>query len=374
MRILLVCESFTGGCKRHIIDILNATEGKCDATLAYSDTREPGCEKDLYRISGLTTTRVRMLRRPAPLSDFIAVIKLFRIIVLGRFDIVHLHSSKAGFLGRVAAAAARRFGTRPQLLYTPHGLSFQVGGARGRLYLAGEKLTAGLTHRFIAVSEGEKRLIIENGLASDEEITVIPNGIDCRDYGIPADEMEPPVVGMMGRLTEQKGAVHFVEAATLAARTHPKIRFLMAGGGPQQSHLRRRAAAEQCKIEFIGHCSPADFLSKVSIIAIPSLWEGLPYVLLEAMAAGRAIVASDIPGISDTLADCGVLVPPADPAALAREIIRLAEDPGRRKRLGEKARKRATDHFSRDRFSGRILTLYADLRQGTGTVLSARGG
>ena len=142
MRILLVCESFTGGCKRHIIDILNAVAGKCDTTLVYSDVREPGCEKDLRQFEGLATIRVKMLRRPAPLSDFIAVIKLFRIIKSGQFDIVHFHSSKAGFLGRIAAAAARRFGARPQVIYTPHGLSFQAGGARGRLYLSGEKLVS----------------------------------------------------------------------------------------------------------------------------------------------------------------------------------------------------------------------------------------
>ena len=148
MRILLVCESFTGGCKRHIVDILNAVGGKgFDVVLAYSDVSEPGCEKDRPRIDNLTTIRIRMLRRPAPLSDFIAFIKLFFLIRRGRFDIVHLHSSKAGFLGRIAAAAALGFGANPRVLYTPHGLSFQVGGLRGRLYLAGEKLVSGPTHR-----------------------------------------------------------------------------------------------------------------------------------------------------------------------------------------------------------------------------------
>lgn len=359
MRILLVCESFTGGCKRHIVDILNAVGGKgFDIVLAYSDVREPGCEKDLPRIDNLTTTRIRMLRRPAPLSDFIAVIKLFRIIRRGRFDIVHLHSSKAGFLGRIAAAAARKFGADPKVLYTPHGLSFQVGGLRGRLYRAAEKLVSGLAHRFVAVSEGEKHLIMKHGLASEERITVIPNSVDCSAYEMGVDEKEPPVVGMIGRLVEQKGAACFVEATILAAQTHPGIRFVLAGEGPQRFHLEGRAAAAACEIDFSGHCDAADFLSRVGIVAIPSLWEGLPYVLLEAMAAGRAIIASDIPGISDTLADCGVLVPPGDPTAMAEAIVRLVEDPGQRQLLGEAARKRAARYFSLDSFAKQITSLF----------------
>ena len=232
---------------------------------------------------------------------------------------------------------------------------------RGRLYCAAEKLVSGLTHRFVAVSEGEKHLIMKHGLASEERITVIPNGVDCGAYEIPADKKEPPVAGMIGRLVEQKGAACFVEAAILAAQAHPGIRFVLAGEGPQRFHLEGRAAAAACEIDFSGHCGAAAFLSQVGIVAIPSLWEGLPYVLLEAMAAGRAIIASDIPGISDTLADCGVLVPPADSATMAEAIVRLAEDPGQRARLGEAARKRAALHFGLDGFATQIVALYGEI-------------
>lgn len=359
MRILLVCESFTGGCERHIIDILNAASREgYETVLAYSDVREPGCGKDIPKLENLTTLRLRMLRRPAPLGDLIAAVRLFFLIRRGRFDIIHCHSSKAGFLGRISAAVARGLGAAGTVLYTPHGLSFQVGGLRGWFYLTAEKLVSGLTDRFVAVSEGEARLIVQHNLASGKGVTVTANGVDRAACDIRAPAEETPAVGMMGRLTEQKGALYFVDAAILAAERCPGIRFLIAGDGPQRSRLEERAQAARCKIDFPGWSDPAGFLSHTDIVVIPSLWEGLPYVLLQAMAAGRAIVASDIPGISDTLADCGLLVPPRDADALAEAICRLAEQPKERAQLAEAARKRAASHFTLQRFSTQIVRLY----------------
>ncbi len=120
---------------------------------------------------------------------------------------------------------------------------------------------------------------------------------------------------------------------------------------------------------------PQEFLSRVDIAVLPSLWEGLPYVLLEAMAAGRAIIASDIPGISDTLGDTGILVPPRDPRALAGAICRLADNPEETASLGRAARQRAQSLFPLQRFQEDIIALYTKLlkiREKTGNSCSCQ--
>lgn len=364
-RLLLVCESFTGGCRRHIIDILNAVaDAKFETVLAYSDLREPVREENIPDLKNLSTERIRMLRRPAPLADFIAMMKLFLLIRRGRFDIIHLHSSKAGFLGRIAALLARVFRAGSYVIYTPHGLSFHVGGVRGKLYLAAEKFVSRMTDRFAAVSAGEMYSIIKHRLAASEKVTAVPNGVDCTKYDVPIDTSGPPVVGIMGRLTEQKGPAFFIDAARTAAVKHPELQFLVSGDGPLRKRLERRAAKVLDNIEFTDSCDAVDFLKRVGIVVMPSLWEGLPYTLLEAMASGRAIVASDIGGISDTLADCGVLVPPRDTDALAQAVCRLVEDPEERARLGEAARGRVESCFGLEQFSRRIVELYRKIGDG----------
>lgn len=364
-RILLVCEAFTGGCRKHIFDIIAAMPAteEFEAVLVYSDLREPVSEEDFPASGNLTAVPMRMLRRVAPLADLVATVKLACIIRRGDFDIIHLHSSKAGMIGRVAALAAR---SKATVLYTPHALACGMPGLRGVFFHLAEWILSFLPGHFLAVSEGEKEWILGCGLAHRQNIHLVANGIDpvlLRDIPISGS---PRTVGVMARLVEQKGVAFFVEAAAIASTRNPQLCFLVAGSGPQRRNLVERASRHGGEIEFEATMRPHEFLSRVDIVVLPSLWEGLPYVLLEAMSAGRAIIASDIPGISDTLADTGILVLPRDPQAMAEAICRLTDNPGEAADFGRTARKRAQFFFSLQRFQEDIIALYRKLLKVSG--------
>jgi glycosyltransferase involved in cell wall biosynthesis len=276
-----------------------------------------------------------------------------------RYDVIHLHSSKAGLVGRIASALVRPWRSAHTVIYTPHALAFQAGGARGVVYLAAEKALAPLTDLFAAVSEGERNLILRKRLATDAGTILTPNGVDPSLYDIPPACGDPVTVGMAARLVEQKGVPYFLDAARIVRATLPRTRFILIGDGPGRRSVEEWIQRTGVPVEAsFGFGSIADFLSRTAIVVFPSLWEGLPYTLLEAMAARRGIVASDIPGISDVVADCGMLVAPRNSNALADAIAGMIRNPDERIRLGKAARLRVEEHFSIEAFSERIVALY----------------
>jgi glycosyltransferase involved in cell wall biosynthesis len=161
------------------------------------------------------------------------------------------------------------------------------------------------------------------------------------------------VILCAARLTEVKGVEYLVRAAALVHERHPSIRVMIAGDGPDRTALADLAGEVAPGIvTFIGHRDDLpQLLASADMVAIPSLAEGLPLMLVESMAAGRPIVASRVGGLADVLAngETGLLVPPADPTALAEALIAVVESPELATRLGERARLIAEQEFSLDK-------------------------
>ncbi len=172
-------------------------------------------------------------------------------------------------------------------------------------------------------------------------------------------------IGSMGALTPQKGYEYLLKAAPAVIRSHPSVRFFIGGEGYLKEELLelRDEAGLKDQVEFLGFQKDVpELLSAFDIFILPSLYEGLPVSLVEAMASGLPIVTTDVDGNCEAIGEneAGLAVEPLDPPALARALIKLIEDPGLRERMGQAGRKRARALFSVRSMVKQYEKLYSD--------------
>ncbi len=296
-----------------------------------------------------------MVREIRPAADLVAFLRLIRLCRLLRPDVLHLHSSKAGFLGRIGA----RLAGCPIVVFTPHCWSFQSEGPGRRrdLYVRLERFASRFCDMTVAVSQREADEAVELGVVGSTRITVIHNGVEPpADGALPpdvaaiADEARACIVSV-GRLDEQKGYSYLVEAMALLKKEQPNAVLIVAGDGPHMEELRARAASRGLdgSVHFVGELqNVGPLLRRACLFALSSLWEGLPYTILEAMAAGLAVVATDVGGCAELVADgeTGRLVPPKDPDALAAALLWILRDESRCAAMGAAGEARAAREFS----------------------------
>jgi glycosyltransferase involved in cell wall biosynthesis len=309
---------------------------------------------------GARVVRSRHWRREiSPLYDFLVWLQLYRLCRREKFDLVNTHTSKGGILGRLAA----RLAGVPRVIHTGHGFPFTETSSEflKRFYILLERLAGYFCDLVISVNEEERQAAIRLGVIAPEKIVTVLNGIDMGMFDnvegvretrggleIPA---EGKVVGTVGRLAEQKGFVYLIQAIPAILEACPQTWFVFAGSGPLESQLRSLAeelgVTDHCR--FLGfRADIPQLLCTYDLFVLPSLWEGLSITQLEAMAAGRAVIATDIKGNREVISneEDGLLVPPADPEALALAVVRLLLDPGLARHLGGRGRDKIRAHFS----------------------------
>jgi len=291
-------------------------------------------------------------------------------------DILHTHGGVAGLFGR---RAARRAGT-PVVVHTIHGIHYlhYRNPLLKHLYVLLERRLSRRTDAVIFVSEADFRAGAKWKLASPDRSRLIRNGADLgrrskdlrtalRTAKLKASiGLTPPVVGTIARLHRQKGVEFFLRAAKIIHGAHPEARVVIVGGGPQEKRLRREAEKSGLGRAFLilGERTEARvLLSLIDIFVLPSLWEGLPLVLLEAASLGKAIVATDIDGIREVIRDgeTGMLVPPANPDRLAEAVIRLLDDRTLAAKLGERAKREIPPLFTLAETVEKTGRLYLEL-------------
>ncbi|RZB30144.1 MAG: hypothetical protein SRB1_02424 [Desulfobacteraceae bacterium Eth-SRB1] len=317
-----------------------------------------------------------LIRRIHPFYDLKTFFALIKILRHERPDIVHTHTSKAGILGRWAAFFARV----PVIIHTPHGHVFwgYSGRCRTSFYIVLERLTACITDKIIALTEQEKKDHLHFRIASEDKFSVVHSGVDLdrfsntsvdsaamkRRLGIPEGNL---VVDTAGRLTHVKGHRYLIEAAGKIVSSRPDTTFVFLGDGELSDELKNmtsRLGIEE-NVKFLGwRPDVAEVMSIFDIFVLPSLNEGMGRVLVEAMALGKPIVASNIGGIPDLVVDGenGYLVPVGDVDALAARIKELLDDPGKREEMGEYGGKIAID-YGADVMVQKIDQLYHELLQ-----------
>lgn len=291
---------------------------------------------------------------------------LVRLLRSGRVDIVHAHK----FGSNLWAAALSPLADIPVLLAHEHTWSFTGKPLRR---VVDRELIARVSTAFLAVSESDRRKMIEIEHIPPEKTRFVPNGIPDQprgdgmrartELGIPHDA---PVVGTVCALRPQKAVEIALAAVARLATEQPDVRFVVVGDGPELPRLQRDAERLRVRAHFLGrrpNTEIPDLVAAMDVVVCSSRFEGTPLAVLEWMAAGRAIVATDVGGVPALIDDGveGVLVPPLDAAALAAAIARLLGDPMERERLGSAARLRQQKEFRLEHTLDILQELYETL-------------
>ena len=328
-------------------------------------------DEEARALTDVTRFEISSLVRPvSPMSDLRALAELRSAIRRFQPDVVHTHSSKAGVLGRLAA----RLENVPAVVHTVHGFGFTpLQSPIGRAaFFRAEKLAARWTNHFVAVSRVNLDRGVELGLWKAEEATVIRAGVDLDRFRAPGDGLGArrrldlpegvPLVTQIGNFKPQKAPLDFIRAAALMAEEVPDLRFVMVGDGPLRGEAEARAAELGLagRVVFCGWWDDVPgLLAATTVSVLSSLHEGLPCSVVESLAAGVPVVATAVDGTPEVIRPGinGDLVPPGDPAALARAVVAILADDQRRQSMAAAAAD-GLDDFGRDHMVRKLEELY----------------
>ncbi len=372
-RILQVLEATVGGTLEHLLQIADRLDReRFEVSFAVSNLRDPRFNREIERLrrSGRDVHVIPMKREIRPISDAACLWRLWKLIRRERYDVVHTHGTKSGVLGRTAAWLAGC----PRIIHTGHTFSFQWNlGVKGTIYTTIERIAARMADTIIAVSPGQMSLALGVNLCPPKKLVVIENGVDFArhpaqidaeakraELGLDAGQL---TVGMIGRLARQKGCEHLVDAAACVMKTMPEVQFLLIGGGELEGRISERIGRLGIagSVRMLGHRDDvAEIYPLLDVFVLSSLWEGLPYVILEAMAAGLPVVASRVPGVEDVVrhGETGLLANIEDADEIASCLLKLLADPRLRRQMGRSGRERVEQHYSIERFIRRLTELY----------------
>ncbi len=347
--VLLCCEYFS---KKNDFEVVLIYGGKTKLNLDF---------KNYY---------VKFLQREISLiNDIIAFFEILKIVIKEKPDIVHTHSSKAGFIGRWATYFSSKFkvkGLKTKIVHTPHGHIFYgyYNKFITSFFVFFEMITAKITDKLIALTEGEKNESLSFGVGKKEQWVVIPSGVDYSlKFRVQSSELKEKlgisknsiIVGTVARLEPIKGIKYFVESAKVVVSFYYRylksptcyllapIYFLIVGDGSERKFLEERVEKLGMKDRFIFTGMRDDVVDLISIMDIyvqPSINEGMGKTIVLAELLGKPVVATNVQGIPSVVIDneTGFLVPPRDPQKLANAIIKLIENKTLREKMGQSAK------------------------------------
>jgi glycosyltransferase involved in cell wall biosynthesis len=374
MRVLLCHQPADGGVGRHVRDVADGLSAAGHEVVLCSPAIPDGVSASVGHV------RLDLRRAVAPRADLAALVRLTSVVAEVRPDVVHAHSSKAGALVRLGRVASPRV----PVVYTPHGFAFAghfESALERHAYRAVERLLMPLASRVVCVCEAEARLA--RSLGMPDRVRVVHNGIDPAPPGeiderIVELSRRGPVVGTIGQLRPGKGLQTLIAAAPNVLTGHPDAQIVIVGDGPDLPELRQSAQTQGVShaVHFLGaSADPLSMLRGMDVFVQPSWAESFPYVILEAMSLGVAIVATDVGGVGEAVADgdSGLLVAPRSELALAAAVIELLGDPRRRAELGAAALRRA-GRFTRTAMIEGLTEVYGEVAQPRGRSFTPRPG
>ncbi len=336
-------------------------------------TTDPKFQKEALA-QGLCVVDSDVIRRDIrPVRDLMGLLKLYSYLRRSDYTIVHTHTTKAGFVGRIAAGLAGI----PVVVHTAHGFAFHEYSSRLKIafYASMERISSLWCRKVISVSRFHEQWGRRLGIAAPQKIECIPNGIPDplegldpdssqirRGWGVSGDDI---VLFTHGRLAHEKGLEDLIEAMGILKGSPRKLLLVLAGAGPLRQRLEDQVRARGLN----GYVKFLDFQTNIpallcaaDIVVLPSWREGLSISLLEAMACGRTIVTTTIGSNKEATGegDAALLIPPGSPSLLADAVSRLVRDEGLRRQLAERARRRYLDEYTVEK----MLTGYHNLYLG----------
>lgn len=323
---------------------------------------------DAIQESGYHYIPVSSLRRNLSLWDIPAMFTLIHIIRKHRFDIVHTHSSKPGFLGRFAAYLA---GTK-KIVHTVHGYAFNDfhNDLVNRFYMLLEKFVSRFCDHIVYVNDFERKLAIQEKIVKPGKAKTIYNTVDIerfkmkenkylseRDYSI-----QPFTIGSVFRFDFPKNAVKTIKTAVSVCKKSKDIQFIFMGDGKDFSECKQLVdeANLNMQIQLTGwHENVSHVLPELDVFLLYSLGEGLPISILEAMACGLPIVSSNVKGSNELVDETnGILVPIDDEKKLEEELLKLPECYSELETWSKNSRKKVETVFNKDRFINQYREVY----------------
>lgn len=364
--LYLITKSNWGGAQRYVLSLANSFNDKYKVLVSFGGTGEEGAEAGELA-KGLKSREIEtifiksFMRDISLFREFSAFFELFRIFRSEKPDIAHLNSSKAGGIGALAC----RLAGVPKIIFTSHGLAYDEDRnifSKTAIFLA-TWMTFLLCHKVIVISKdnfqrakglffcSKKIVLIYNGItpitgAYSKEKARGVLGVDSRS--LPSN---PVIIGIVAELIKNKGLEYLVEAASILKKKKNDFRVCVIGSGEKEEDLKKLAESNNVleKFIFFGFKTDAPHcISAFDIFVLPSVKEGLPYVLLEASSLGVPAVGSRIPGIKDIVEDgvSGLLFEAKNPEDLAEKLKKLIGDENLRKEMGQKAKEIFESKFS----------------------------
>ena len=309
---------------------------------------------------GYTHIPLNSLRRNISFMDVVAFASLFKIFKKYKFDIVHTHSSKTGFIGRIAA----RLANTPKIIHTVHGFPFHPYSKKSVkiIYTFLEKFAAHFCDFVVFVNNSERQMAIKEKIVSEKKAVTIYNGIDYSEQVIKKQDKQNFVIGSCLRFWEQKNIIATVDVAVKVCHENEFVKFIFIGDGSLFSEVKEMVcnAGLEERILLPGwQNNVTEWFKEFDLFLLYSKWEGLPISILEAMAYGLPIVASDIKGNNELVSsDNGVLVSVDEPAKLKDVLLELYNKSDLLDTWGGNSRKLIREKFALSDFINNYLYLY----------------
>lgn len=358
MKILMVItRAELGGAQRHVMDLIQGLIAAHEIHLAAG---EDGWLIQEAGSLGVVCHLVSAMAREVSIADDLCALRgLSRLMGDLQPDLVHVHSSKAGVLGRLAA-----YRHRLPVVYTAHGWGFKPGvpwRRRGGVW-AVEKAMAGLTDQIICVSNYDLNLACRNWVASPSQLSVVhnaagPSPLPETSFGATPDELK---VVMVARFQEPKQQPLLIAAFQEMDLPQPASLWLV-GDGPLMEEARAAVRDDRAPVRFLGARKDVpEILSECQVFVLLSGYEGLPISILEAMSAGLPVIASAVGGVPELVEHgvTGYLIPPGETKALGTTLGQLIADPGLRRRLGDAGRRAWQERFTLEHMVKKTEAIY----------------
>jgi len=341
--------------------------------------------RDVYWPQLRTLKHIRVIQIPKliravhPPYDFFALLSIYRILKANEYHIVHTHIAKAGLIGRLAAKLAGV----PIIIHGLHGTTFHSGHSKfiRKFFISLETLGARYTDCFVCVGEHLKNLYLSQKIGTPRRYTVIRSGMALDQFysaGLWSEskviskkqelgiQPQQPIVGYVASLEPRKGHKYAIEAIHMIASRHPNIRGLFVGDGFYRSELEKIVAKLGLTdiIIFAGYRQDiAEVTATFDVKIFTSQWEGLPQVLVQAVAAGKPVVSFDVEGVREVIDDGnnGYVVPARDSQMLARKVSHLLDDLSLSKQMGARGRELVDASWSIETMVEKTEELYERL-------------